>query len=39
MDEKEKKEAFMHYLKREYHDPSMTKAVESKASLTKVCVK
>jgi hypothetical protein len=36
MDEEEKEEAFMHYLKRGYHHPSMTKEVES---LTKMYVK
>jgi hypothetical protein len=39
MDEEEKEEAFMHYLKRRYHHPSMTKEVESKASLTEMYVK
>jgi hypothetical protein len=29
----------MHYLKRGYHHPSMTKEVESKASLTEMYVK
>jgi hypothetical protein len=36
MDEEEKEEAFMHYLKRGYHHPSMTKEVESKVSLTEM---
>ncbi len=39
MDEEEKEEAFMHYLKRGYHHPSMTKEVESKSSLTEMYVK
>ncbi len=39
MDEEGKEEAFMHYLKRVYHHPSMTKEVESKASLTEMYVK
>jgi hypothetical protein len=39
MDEEEKEEAFMHYLKRGYHHPSMTKEVESKASLTEIYIK
>jgi hypothetical protein len=39
MDEEEKEEAFMHYLRRGYYHPSMTKEVESKASLTEMYVK
>jgi hypothetical protein len=39
LDEEEKEEAFMHYLKRGYHHPSMTKEVASKASLTEMYIK
>ncbi len=39
MVEEEKEEAFMRYLKRGYHHPSMTKEVKSKASLTEMYFK
>ena len=39
MNEEEKEDAFMSYLKRGYHHPSMTKEVEEKASLTEMYLK
>jgi len=39
MDEEEKEEAFMNFVKRGYHHPSMTKEVEQKASLTEMYIK
>jgi hypothetical protein len=36
MNEEEKEEAFLHYMKFGYHHPSMTKEVEEKAALTEL---